>query len=186
METALVAFFLFMAIMTWGWARVLVWPAVVGLLVSVVLVSRVTGVAVWSVLWQELAWTVGGLRGRGRWISPLVAFDSGNREGLPGPLARKTMFEVDHGGGRPYGALFDQVTREITVTFVGNAQTVALADADEVDLWVANWNQFLGGLSATPQISWVSVTVSTALDQSGQVASQIGATMRGDAPDLSR
>lgn len=183
-ETTLIGIHLFLVIGALGWGRQALVPVAVSSVVAVGLVARVDGYAVWTHIWREAAWHTRRPRGRGEWVSPLVRFQPGNPETLPGPLAATQMYEVAVPGHADYGAIYNTRTQEITVSFIGHAQTIGLADGEEVDIWVANWGAFLASLPDVPQISFVAVTVATATDPSPTVRRSLDEMRAANPPEL--
>lgn len=184
-ETALIGFHLFVLIGAFGWARQALLPVAVSSVVAVALIARVEGIALWTMLWRETAWHTRRLRGRGEWMSPLVWFQPEAGATLPGPLAATVMYQVSVAGHATYGAVYNQRSGEVTVSFVGNAQTIGLADHEETDIWVSNWGTFLSSLPDIPQIKHVAVTVATATDPSPAVKANLDRMRSEHPPDLS-
>ena len=184
-ETAGVALNLFLLVGTLGWARDLLALIVGSTIVTIGLVARIDGVAVWTYGWREVAWHTRRARGRGEFISPLIRHQPGHTDTLPGPMAATEMFEVAVPGYPSYGAVFNRRTSEVTVSFFGHSQTIGLTDHEEMDVWVANWGAFLASCPDIPQISYVAVTVATSTDPSPSVARNLEAMRDHDAPELS-
>lgn len=183
-ESTLIALHIFAFMACAGWYRPGIVPVLLSFFVSVVLVSRVDGVAVWTRLFQLFRWYTPSARRNGQWLLPTLVGDQ-KTSPLPGELANTTAWEIKAPGLDPYGIISDDKTQTMAVTFRGNPQQLQLADPGEIDSFVANWAHFLDSLVDIPQISQIQVTVASSVDRSGRIERLLESMKRPDSPEVS-
>ena len=101
---------------------------------------------------------------------------------LPGLLAAAVLVDAEDFGGRRVGLVLDQRTGMLTATLRCAAHSTRLMSADDVDVWVSAWHQWLASLGHEPMVSHVAVTVDMAPEPGTTLRDGIEARLDPDAP----
>lgn len=83
---------------------------------------------------------------------------------LPGLLAQSRLCEVRDSFDRPFALLELPSVGHFTVVLATEPEGASLVDAEQVDVWVARWGEWLASLGDEPGLAGAAVTVETAPD----------------------
>lgn len=105
----------------------------------------------------------------------------------PGLLARLRLTEFRDGFGRPF-CLVHARREPGTVTVVVEVQPdgASLVDQQDVDLWVANWGQWITELSEDSSIRGATVTVETRGSVGARLKEEVRVNLSESAPEFAR
>ncbi|WP_045739689.1 SCO6880 family protein [Actinoplanes rectilineatus] len=110
----------------------------------------------------------------------------GGRFRPPGMLSRVTMTEGTDPYGRPFGVLHHRHRDLYTVVLSCEPDGGSLVDEDQVDVWVAQWGDWLARLAHEPDLRGASVIVETAPDPGTRLANEVFTRISPDAPAAAR
>ncbi len=137
-------------------------------------------------LTTRLAYTLATRRGATLYRSgPLGRTPWGTCQ-LPGLAASLKVSEHQDAYGRPFAMIAAPATRTYCVVFAAEPDGASLVDHDQIDVWVADWGQWLANLGDEPGVEAAAVTIETAPDTGHRLAQQIQHTMDPDAPVFAR
>jgi len=105
---------------------------------------------------------------------------------LPGLAARTTLNEWRDAWDRPFALVHMPTTNHYTVVFVTDPDGASLVDQRDVDVWVANWGEWLASLADEPSLIAASVTVETAPDSGARLQREVSARIDPSAPEIAR
>lgn len=105
---------------------------------------------------------------------------------LPGILAPVVLLSAEDGKGGRYGITWNRRLGHMTATINVSSNSVWLAEAGDVDTWVANWHNWLASFGFMPWVAWITVTVETAPDPGSTLTDEVGAAVDPNAPEPAR
>ena len=139
-----------------------------------------------NALTTRLAYTLATRRGATLYRSgPLGRMPWGTCQ-LPGLAASLKVSEHQDAYGRPFAMIEAPATRTYCVVFAAEPDGASLVDHDQIDVWVADWGQWLANLGDEPGVEAAAVTIETAPDTGHRLAQQIQHTIDPDAPVFAR
>ncbi|MFC5382135.1 SCO6880 family protein [Aquipuribacter nitratireducens] len=101
---------------------------------------------------------------------------------LPGLLAPSQLSEWTDSWGRPFALLRVPSTGHYSVVFATEPDGASLVDAEQVDLWVAQWGAWLASIGSEAGLVGASVTVETAPDSGSRLKQEVEKQAAADAP----
>jgi hypothetical protein len=143
-----------------------------GVTIAEVVVRRVRFIRARRAGWTEL--------GGGVFIEHPRAHD------LPGVLAPLVPLDVDDGRGGRHSLLWNRRTGTLSVVLRCSPIGLDLADADQVDEWIASWGALLADLGYQPLVQHVAVTIDTAPTGGTTMRDYLSTAMAPQAPPLAR
>ena len=105
---------------------------------------------------------------------------------LPGLGAGTRLSEHQDSYGRPFGLLYTPATSSFSVVIGTEPDGAALVDQEQIDLWVADWGNWLANLGNEPDIEAAAVTIETAPDSGTRLRREVYRNMDEDAPVFAR
>ena len=105
---------------------------------------------------------------------------------LPGLAAALKVSEHTDAYGRRFVLVSAPATRTYSVVFAADPDGAALVDQDQIDVWVANWGQWLADLGDEPGVEAAAVTIETAPDTGHRLAKQVQRMIDPNAPVFAR
>lgn len=105
---------------------------------------------------------------------------------LPGIAAQTELSEWHDSWSRPFGMIHMPWKNHFTIVFQGEPDGASLVDQSQVDLWVANWGQWLNALGSEPGVVAASVTIETAPDSGARLRREVQAASDPNAPELAK
>jgi hypothetical protein len=150
-------------------------------LVAALVLARVGGTSVASVVQRRVRWTWGSARGYAMHrAGGVVEHPSAWR--LPGVLASTELLTVRDERGESFALVWDRRSGFLTATLRCAATSTWLVDGREADGWVANWHAWLASLGYLPMVKWVAVTVDTSPAPAGSLRHSVLPRMDSQAP----
>ncbi len=105
---------------------------------------------------------------------------------LPGLGAALTLSEHHDSYDRPFALVHSPAAGTYTVVLATTPDGASLVDADQVDLWVADWGHWLQNLGNEPNVEAASVTIETAPDSGSRLRREVGVNIDPNAPTFAR
>ncbi len=105
---------------------------------------------------------------------------------LPGLAAALKLSEHQDGYGRRFALVESPTTRTFSVVFAAEPDGASLVDQDQIDVWVADWGQWLANLGDEPGVEAAAVTIETAPDTGHRLSQQVQQSIDPDAPAFAR
>jgi hypothetical protein len=134
----------------------------------------------------RVEWQVGKQGRRHIYRSGPTGRLSSARWSLPGLAANVTAVEVPDSAGKPFAILHHPTTNTVTAVLETSPEGGSLVDERTVDLWVAEWGNFLSASGQEPSLVALSVTIETAPDPGTRLATELHRRMSVRAPELAR
>ncbi|MET8180108.1 SCO6880 family protein [Streptomyces sp. NPDC005336] len=154
--------------------------------VAPIAVRTVDGRNVYQMVAVRIGWMNRKSKGSHVYVSGPLSKRPGGRFSPPGLLARVKMHEGRDAYDRPFGVLHHPGRNLYTVVLVCEPDGGSLIDAEQVDIWVASWGDWLARLSHEPGLRGASVVVETAPDTGTRLAAEVLPRLSPDAPPAAR
>ncbi|MFC3690461.1 SCO6880 family protein [Aquipuribacter hungaricus] len=179
-------FVVLVMLMTGGLLEALVAAAVVGAVLLLLVTRDRHGRNVLARAGARAGWLVTRSRGLHLYRSgPLGRTPWGTYQ-LPGLLAATRLSEHSDSYGRRFALLYTPAAKTYSVVVGTEPDGVGLVDADQVDLWVADWGHWLAGLGDEPGLEAVSVTIETSPDSGARLRREVDRSVHAGAPAFAR
>ncbi|MFK3978842.1 SCO6880 family protein [Micromonospora sp. NPDC050397] len=120
------------------------------------------------------------------YVSGPLSSRPGGRFRPPGMLSRVTMLEGLDPYDRRFGVLHHHHRDLYTIVLGCEPDGGSLVDEDQVDVWVAQWGDWLARLAHEPDLRGASVIVETAPDPGTRLASEVLTRISPSAPAAAR
>jgi hypothetical protein len=150
-------------------------------LVAALVLARVGGTSVASVVQRRLRWTWGSARGYAMHRAGGVV-EHPSAWQLPGVLASTELLTVRDERGGSFALVWDRRSGFLTATLRCAAASTWLVDGNDADGWVANWHAWLASLGYLPMVKWVAVTVDTSPAPAGALRHSVLPRIDAAAP----
>ncbi|KAF4410147.1 MULTISPECIES: SCO6880 family protein [Streptomyces] len=151
------------------------------------LVTRtVDGRNLYQLLAVRIGWSRRKAKGSHVYVSGPLSGRPGGRFRPPGMLAPVRMREGRDAYDRPFGVLHHPNRDFYTIVLSCEPDGGSLIDAEQVDIWVASWGDWLARLSHEPGLRGASVIVETAPDTGTRLAAEVLPRLSPDAPAAAR
>lgn len=141
---------------------------------------------VYQLLALRVGWRNRRAKGAHLYVSGPMSGRPGGRFRPPGLLNKVTASEGRDPYDRPFGVLHHPGRNLCTVVLGCEPDGGSLVDADQVDVWVARWGEWLSRLSHEPGLRGASVIVETAPDTGSRLAHEVLPRITPDAPLAAR
>lgn len=177
-----------------GLITVVITVMVAGLLEAVV-VAGILGVVLLAVLTKDshgknllsrsgarFGWWAARSRGANIYRSGPLGRTMWGTYQLPGLAAPTRLSEHTDSYGRPFALVHTPATATFCVVIGTEPDGAALVDAEQIDLWVADWGHWLANLGDEPGIEAASVTIETAPDSGSRLRREVDANIDDNAP----
>ena len=105
---------------------------------------------------------------------------------LPGLGAELCLSEHEDSYGRPFALVHAPSVDTYTTVIATEPDGASLVDDDQVDMWVADWGQWLASLGDEPNVEAASVTVETAPDTGSRLRREVAGNVDPHAPAFAR
>ncbi|PCC27073.1 hypothetical protein CIK76_18895 [Glutamicibacter sp. BW80] len=105
---------------------------------------------------------------------------------LPGIAAAIRMHEYSDSYNRPFALLFTPISKTYSVVLGTDPDGSSLVDQEQVDLWVADWGNWIRNLSDEPSLIAAAVTIESAPESGAQLRREIEINMDPNAPAVAR
>ncbi|OEU96573.1 SCO6880 family protein [Streptomyces oceani] len=156
------------------------------LIVAPIAVRTADGRNVYQMLAVRAGWLNRKSQGAHAYVSGPLSKRPGGRYSPPGLLARVKMHEGRDAYDRPFGVLHHPGRNLYTVVLACEPDGGSLIDAEQIDIWVAAWGDWLARLSHEPGLRGASVVVETAPDTGTRLAAEVLPRLSPDAPPAAR
>ncbi|MEU6375354.1 SCO6880 family protein [Streptomyces sp. NPDC046909] len=141
-------------------------------------------------VYQLMALRIGWLRRKSKgahlYVSGPLSPRPGGRFRPPGLLNKVTVSEGHDAYDRPFGVLHHSARNLHTIVLGCDPDGGSLVDPEQVDVWVAQWGEWLARLSHEPGLRGAGVIVETAPDPGTRLANEVLPRIRPDAPPAAR
>ncbi|RQN02010.1 hypothetical protein EHW97_14740 [Aeromicrobium camelliae] len=104
----------------------------------------------------------------------------------PGILATTKLHEARDAYDRPFAVIEYPAVGHYAVAVEVSPEGASLVDADQVDVWVAGWGQWLANLGQELGVVGAQVTVETAPDTGARLKREVQRRLDPNAPDLAK
>lgn len=101
---------------------------------------------------------------------------------LPGLAAPTRLSEHTDSYGRRFALLYTPATGNVAIVIGAEPDGASLVDQEQIDVWVADWGQWLAGLGDEPGVEAASVTIETAPDTGTRLRREVAMNIDSDAP----
>lgn len=168
-------------------------------LLRAVLVAGALGVALAAVLTRDahgrnllsrgaarLGWWSARYRGSNLYRSGPLGRALWGTYQLPGLAAPIRLSEHTDSYGRAFALLHTPATGSYSVVIGTEPDGAALVDQEQIDVWVADWGNWLANLGNEPGIEAASVTIETAPDTGTRLRREVETSTDPDAPAFAR
>ncbi|HEU5002579.1 MAG TPA: SCO6880 family protein [Actinomycetota bacterium] len=108
------------------------------------------------------------------------------RWSLPGLAAAITATDQLDSAGHPFALLHHPHAHHVTAVIQACPEGASLVDDATIDHWVASWGEFLRVLGQDSSLVAASVTIETAPDPGGRLASELNQNVSISAPQLAQ
>lgn len=105
---------------------------------------------------------------------------------LPGIAASLRLSEHADAYGRRFALVHAPHASTFTVVVAAEPDGASLVDPEQIDMWVADWGNWLANLADEPGIEACSVTIETAPDTGHRLRQEVLTNMDPDAPPFAR
>lgn len=105
---------------------------------------------------------------------------------LPGLAAPIRLSEYADSYGRTFALLHTPATSSYSVVIGTEPDGAALVDSEQIDVWVADWGNWLANLGNEPSIEAASVTIETAPDPGSRLRREVETNIDPEAPVFAR
>lgn len=105
---------------------------------------------------------------------------------LPGIAAPTRLSEHSDSYGRRFALLYTPATGSYSIVIGTEPDGAALVDAEQIEVWVADWGHWLANLADEPCVQAASVTVETAPDTGSRLRREVASNIDPGAPDFAR
>lgn len=105
---------------------------------------------------------------------------------LPGIGAQTQLDEYHDSYNRPFALLYTPIAKAYTVVMETEPDGASLVDADQVDMWVADWGHYLARLGTEMNVLQASVVIETAPDTGTVLRREVEANVDPTAPEFAR
>ncbi|MEV6317815.1 SCO6880 family protein [Streptomyces sp. NPDC051776] len=140
----------------------------------------------YQLLAVRIGWTRRKRKGATTYVSGPLSQRPGGQYHPPGLLSRVTMREGRDAYDRPFGVLHHPGRNLFTIVIGCEPDGGSLVDADQVDVWVASWGEWLARLSHEPGLRGASVIVETAPDSGTRLANEVLPRIHPNSPPAAR
>ncbi|MFC8349733.1 SCO6880 family protein [Streptomyces sp. NPDC057280] len=141
-------------------------------------------------VYQLTALRIGWLRRKSKgahlYVSGPLSPRPGGRFRPPGLLNKVTVSEGHDAYDRPFGVLHHPARNLYTIVLGCDPDGGSLVDPEQVDVWVAQWGEWLARLSHEPGLRGAGVIVETAPDPGTRLANEVLPRIHPDAPPAAR
>ncbi|MFI9834999.1 SCO6880 family protein [Streptomyces sp. NPDC051913] len=141
-------------------------------------------------VYQLMALRIGWLRRKSKgahlYVSGPLSPRPGGRFRPPGLLNKVTVSEGHDAYDRPFGVLHHPARNLYTIVLGCDPDGGSLVDPEQVDVWVAQWGEWLARLSHEPGLRGAGVIVETAPDPGTRLANEVLPRIHPDAPAAAR
>ncbi len=160
----------------------LVVAGLLGVVLLAVLIKDVHGKNVISRGSARLAWWSSRSRGTNLYRSGPLGRTLWGTYQLPGLAAPTRLSEHSDSYGRRFAMLYTPATGSYSIVIGAEPDGAALVDQEQIDIWVADWGQWLANLGDEPGIEAASVTIETAPDSGTRLRREVRTNIDEDAP----
>ncbi|MCA2211840.1 SCO6880 family protein [Jidongwangia harbinensis] len=141
---------------------------------------------VYNLLALRVGWFRRKTAGQHVYVSGPLSARPGGRFRPPGMLSKVTMLEGRDPYDRAFGVLYHRYRQLYTVVISCEPDGGSLVDAEQTDIWVAMWGEWLSRLAHEPGLRGAAVIVETAPDPGTRLATEILPRIAPDAPAAAR
>lgn len=145
----------------------------------------VRGESLLSFLLTRLRWWWASLRGHTKFRAGVLV-EHPRAFQLPGVLAPVTLLSAEDGRGGRFGIAWNRRLGHMTCTILVSSNSVWLAEARDVDTWVARWHTWLASFGYMPWVSWATVTVESRPDPGAQLRDNVSRDIDPNSPEAAR
>ncbi|KNE82913.1 MULTISPECIES: SCO6880 family protein [Streptomyces] len=156
------------------------------LIVAPLALRTVDGRNVYQLLAVRIGWARRKAKGSHVYVSGPLSRRPGGRFSPPGMLARVKMREGRDAYDRPFGVIHHPGRNFYTIVLSCEPDGGSLIDAEQIDIWVASWGDWLARLAHEPGLRGASVVVETAPDTGTRLAAEVLPRISPDAPPAAR
>jgi hypothetical protein len=169
-----------------SWIAALVIAAADAAVVIPLAIRTTDGRAAISVLAGRVGWAQRRAAGGAAYVSGPLSPRPGGQFRPPGLLAPVQMREGRDAYGRRFGVLHNPAVKTDTIVLACDPDGGALVDAEQIDVWVAQWGAWLASLAHEPGLLGASVVVETAPDPGTRLAAEVLSQLDPRAPARAR
>lgn len=141
---------------------------------------------VYQLVALRIGWWRRKASGSHLYVSGPLSARPGGRFRPPGLLNKVTAHEGQDAYDRPFGVLHHPNRNLYTIVLACEPDGGSLVDADQVDVWVALWGEWLARLAHEPGLRGASVIVETAPDPGTRLAHEVLPRIHPKAPPAAR
>ncbi|MGW2724870.1 SCO6880 family protein [Streptomyces sp. NPDC001492] len=165
--------------------RLVLFAAPAAAVVIAITMARWNGVPLVDAVVHSSRWRAGRRAGQTTYISGVTTLHEPDND-LPGVLAPVVPLSAEDGEGGHYGMAWHRRTGHLTATIQVAPTSTALANRENVDVWVSQWGAWLARLGHTPLVAHVAVTVDTAPDPGSTLEDYVSRRIDPNAPAPAR
>lgn len=160
-------------------------PAVIVLSVLGALAFLCVGTPAGPAITRRAVFTRHTARGGHLWRSGVFSPNRDSGVTLPGMAGRLEMLEHVDATGQPFAIVHDRRRGGLwTLVLRADADGPGMAEAEQVDTWVAGWSRFLATAGTDPALLACKVVVDTAPDPGTGLVTAVASAQAKDAPAL--
>lgn len=171
------------AIMAGGLLPGLVVFAVLCVALGLVTVKDGHGKTVLQRAAARAGWWVSRSRGEHLYRSGVLGRTPWGTAQLPGIAAPTKLTEWQDSYSRPFALVESPASSTYSVVLGTDPDGAALVDQDQVNIWVADWANWLANLSVEPSLVAAAVTIETAPDTGTRLRREVASNLDPDAPE---
>lgn len=134
----------------------------------------------------RIGWGSATRRGAHLYRSGPLGFALWGTHQLPGIAAQLRLSEHTDSYGRRFALIYAPTTRTYTAVFATEPDGASLVDPDQLDVWVADWGNWLANLADEPGIEACAVTIETAPDTGHRLRHEVSSNIDPNAPAFAR
>ncbi|MBV9023711.1 MAG: hypothetical protein JO362_07925 [Streptomycetaceae bacterium] len=153
--------------------------------VIAVTMARWNGIPLVDAVVHSSRWRAGRRAGQTEYTSGVMTLHKTDND-LPGVLAPIVPISAEDGEGGHYGMAWHRRSGHLTATIQVAPTSTALANRENVDVWVSQWGAWLARLGHTPVVAHVAVTVDTAPDPGSTLEDYVSRRIDPHAPAPAR
>lgn len=165
-----------------GLVRGLVAFAVLAVVLATILTRDRHGKSLLDRGLARVSWGSATRKGAHLYRSGPLGFALWGTHQLPGIAAPLRLSEHTDSYGRPFALIYAPMTRTYTAVIAAEPDGASLVDPDQVDVWVADWGNWLANLGDEPGVVACSVTIETAPDSGHRLHREVSSNMDPTAP----
>lgn len=175
-----------LVMMTRGLLAASITAIVILVLLVMLMVRDAHGRNALSRISNRVGWWIARSRGANIYRSGPTGRSPWGTNQLPGLAAPIRLSEHLDSYNRPFAMLFTPSTANYSIVIGTEPAGASLVDAEQIDVWVADWGHWLANLADEAGVESASVTIETAPDTGTRLRREVESNIDENAPAFAR